>query len=94
MLGIVSCTSLDYIGAHIVPVIASFSTDGDIKPLYVRIDGQPRKIRSYKEKNRYHNGIDFACRIEMDDRIIPVTVSYFKEEDKWGVPSYFYNEST
>ena len=34
---IVSYTSYDYKSMKVVPVIASFDTEGHIKPLYVRI---------------------------------------------------------
>ncbi|MCR5101219.1 MAG: hypothetical protein K6B41_07670 [Butyrivibrio sp.] len=87
MPGIVSYTSIDYISPHLVPVIASFDTAGEIRPLYVRIDNKSRKIHSYRIKNKFRNSIDFECQVEYEDRIVRVIVSYYKSEDVWGIPS-------
>lgn len=40
----VSYSSFDYKPVDIIPVIASFDSDGHIAPLYVRIEGESYKM--------------------------------------------------
>ena len=44
MSQILSSNSHDYLPMQIVPVIASFNDDGQIKPLYVGINGERYKV--------------------------------------------------
>lgn len=73
-----------------VPVIASFDTEGHIKPLYVRINGISLKIYSYYERNRYANTIEFNCKV-IDDTteetyLKPLLLTYYQAERVWTIP--------
>ena len=72
----------------VVPVIASFDTDGHIAPLYVRLGGTACKVDSYwigksfSEQIRYHcKIIDPGCHCRK-----PITLTYYRREDIWTCP--------
>ena len=58
MSATVSYTNFDYKPVDIVPVIASFSSEGRIAPLYVRIKGESYKIASYWVSSNFNNTVD------------------------------------
>ena len=47
-----------------VPVIASFSVDGEIKPLYVRLQNISLRIISYYITDQNLAWIEFRCTVE------------------------------
>lgn len=71
-----------------VSVIASFSVDGGVKPLYFRID-TPRCTDTVKiedVKNIKHLPLsysDFSCIITVGDRQKTVIIRYSKTEEQW-----------
>jgi len=48
---------------QIVPVIASFNDEGQIKPLYVGINGEQYKVESYWVRRSFSNQIEFQCKL-------------------------------
>ncbi len=82
----ISYHSFDYKACDTVPVIASFDTDGHMKPLYVRIQGIPYKIDSYWVKSQYANSTEFHCQVINGDRRIPLSLTYHAEESVWTMP--------
>lgn len=65
-----------------VPVIASFTADGTIEPLYIRIDGIPLKvIKCTSESNFvYHN---FDCVVDDSGVAKHVKIGYNHSYHIW-----------
>lgn len=66
-----------------VPVIASFSSDGKIMPLYFRLQDYgsiPVTIKSYV---KYITCYQFRCECEIDDRMQEICLIYYWDECKW-----------
>lgn len=82
----VSYTSFDYRPVDIVPVIASFDSEGHIKPLYVRINGESYKVVSHWVSSTFHNTVDFKCKIADGDYLKPLALTFHREEGMWTVP--------
>lgn len=82
---IISYTSYDYKSIKIVPVIASFDTEGHIKPIYVRIDDASYKIHSHWVKNNFVNVSEFHCQLVDDDHLRPIVLSYYHSDGIWGI---------
>lgn len=82
----ISYTSFDAFPHELVPVIASFDTQGHICPLYVRIDGARFKIESYWEKKSYHNVTEFVCQVEVYGNLRPLRLSYYHDTQSWAIP--------
>ena len=83
-------TNFAYTPVTFVPVIASFDTDGNLKPIYVRINGTPMKIHSYCERQRFSNTIEFNCKVidnTADETFLrPVLLTYHQAERIWTIP--------
>jgi len=69
-----------------VPVIASFDTEGHVRPLYVRIDGKAFQIESFWEKKTFSNISEFMCHIQVDDCLRAVALSYYHDSQTWTIP--------
>ena len=80
---IISSSSYDYKPYRSVPVIASFNPDGKIKPLYVQVEGSPRKVHSYWVRYRFANQIEFFCKLEIDGILQPLLLTYYINECMW-----------
>lgn len=85
-MAIVSYTSTDYVPNDIVPVIASFDTEGHIAPLYVRIDGNPLKIESYWASSIYRNVVEFRCKVSNNGYLKPLLLCFHRQEGMWTIP--------
>ncbi|MDD3362672.1 MAG: hypothetical protein PHW34_13470 [Hespellia sp.] len=81
-----SFTSFDYQQIVIVPVIASFTTDGHITPIYVRIGGDPYKVDSFWIKSNFNKQLEFHCQIIDHGCLKPLLLTYYKNEDVWAIP--------
>jgi len=73
---------------ELVPVIASYDTEGRIKPLYVRIKDERYKVISYWVKSSFSNNIDFNVTLSKDDRIYKLILTYHIRETTWSIPKY------
>jgi len=86
MAQILSYSSHDYMPIIILPVIASFNEDGQIKPLYVGIDGECCKVDSYWIRRSFANQIEFHCKIICDYSYKNLIITYFMNECLWTIP--------
>ena len=86
MSQILSQNSHDYLREEIVPVIASFNDDGQIKPLYVGINGNSYKIDSYWVRRSFSNQVEFHCKIIIENVIKPIILTYYLHECIWTIP--------
>ena len=84
---IISHNSYDYLPNQVLPVIASFDTDGNMKPLYFRLYGQSHHVISYMVRARYANTIDFNCKFCLDDKEHFILLTYHRLENVWTIPS-------
>lgn len=82
---IVSYTNFDYEPTSIIPVIASFDSQGHISPLWVRINGQAYKVESFWSTNYFRNIVDFKCKIIDGESIKPLALSFYREEGMWTI---------
>lgn len=79
--------SFDYDPQQIVPVIASFDTDGHIKPLYVRILGDSYKIISQWTPVSNFSGItEYNCKIIVRGFARQILLKYYAREKVWTIP--------
>ena len=86
MTQILSQNSHDLLPMQIVPVIASFNDDGQIKPLYVGINGERYKVASYWVRRSFSNQIEFHCKLIDQDLLKPVIITYYENECIWTIP--------
>jgi hypothetical protein len=82
----VSFNSFDYTPVTFLPVIATFSEDGHIRPLYVRIFGESYKVDSYWVRCQFANQIDFNCKLIVKDHLQPLVITYHLRECVWTTP--------
>ncbi len=86
MAQFVSYTNFDYRPINIVPVIASFDSEGHIAPLYVRIDGESYKIDSYWSSSSFRNSVEFKCKVVCGEYLRPLSLTFHREEGMWTMP--------
>lgn len=79
--GLHDCTHL-----RMVSVISSFDKEGNIKPLYVRIDGEPLKIYNAYLSNSTYSLLHFKCEVMTNDRVQPLMLMYHVNDHKWSMP--------
>lgn len=75
-----------------VSVIASFNTNGHIKPLYVRINSESFKVYSSYSKQSYLGLLEFQCQIIDDDILKNLVLTYNKRENIWTTSKTFTHE--
>lgn len=86
MPGYVSNNSYDYIPSNIVSVIASFDTDGHVRPLYVRINDDALKVHSSWLKPSFGGLMKFNCKVIDQGFLKPLLLTYHKTEGVWTIP--------
>lgn len=86
MSQILSYNSHDYLSLQVLPVIASFSDDGQVKPLYVRISSNSYKVESYWIRRSFSNQIEFHCKIIIADSLQSIILTYHMNECIWTTP--------
>jgi len=79
----VSKTTYDHIGYSPVPVIASFNSDGDIRPLYVQIQDYTLKIIRCTSISKFHNNTEFKCLIDDHGFRKPILLIYYFDTTIW-----------
>lgn len=87
MSQILSQNSHDYLQMQIVPVIASFNDEGQIKPLYVGIDGERYKVQSYWIRRSFSNQIEFQCKLIVGNTLKIIIITYYLNECVWTIPN-------
>ncbi len=86
MAQIISRNSHDYAPVTIIPVIASFNEEGQIKPLYVGINGERYKIDSYWIRRSFSNQIEFSCKLVLGETLQTMIITYYINECIWTIP--------
>lgn len=70
-----------------LPVIASFSAKGGVKPIYFQKNGKRIQVsvRKSEKGGRYRN---FECEymIEEDNRVHTIELMFIPDLDIWGIP--------
>lgn len=87
MSQILSQNSHDYLQTNTVPVIASFDDDGHVKPLYIGINGERCKVISHWVRRSFMNQIEFQCKVQYQNMLKPIVVTYYMTESVWMVPN-------
>ena len=82
---IISRNSYDFLDADLIPVIASFDTEGHIKPLYVRIGEDSFKVHSSCFTPGPSPVISFDCQIIDNGILKPIKLRFHREERVWSV---------
>ena len=70
---------------EIISVIASFDTDGQIRPLYIRIGDDSLKVISSWEKPDYARRRTFQCKVIDQNIAKPARLTYYEDESVWVV---------
>ena len=87
MSGTVSYTTYDFSKVHIVPVIASFDTEGRMLPLYVRINGESLKVHSAWLQSEFSKFV-YRCQIIDQGILKPLVLTYHPHENVWTIPIF------
>lgn len=66
-----------------VPVIATFSKNGNVCPLYFAVEGIRMKIDNIKWRQEKMSHIEFRCETTLSDRVEEVRLQYFFREQIW-----------
>ena len=69
----------------IVPVIASFSVSGDMKPIYFSAEGIRLKIDNIKWSEQKTWGIRYRCEVTVQDRVETVDLCYYFTKKIWTI---------
>lgn len=70
------------------PVLASFDTEGVIKPIRVRIMGEAYKIlRSSLVSQGYSPVLEYKCAVEANGYERELSVKYYEKDRIWAIPS-------
>ncbi len=70
----------------VVPVIASFDSEGHVIPLYVRIGDLSLKIKSSWLKPSFADIMEFHCMVIDGDCLKPLILTYRQRESVWQIP--------
>lgn len=73
-------------GDESVSVIASFDTQGHVKPLYVRIGDVSLKVVSSWIASPDTIIMEFKCQVEDGEYLKPLTIFYYTRENVWRTP--------
>lgn len=73
---------------ELVPVIASYDTEGRVKPLYVRINDERYKVEYYWVKSSAGNNIEYNVTVSKDGRTYKLILTYHIRETSWSIPKY------
>ena len=74
---------------QVVSVIASFDTDGKVKPLYVRIGRGSYKVHYSWVKPGVSNIYTYQCQIEDGDTLKPLELTYHAKDSLWVMPKQY-----
>ncbi len=85
MPGINSLTPYDHSGLVKVSVIASFDTEGHIKPLYIRFDEEALKVHSSSEKPSTMGFREFQCQVVDNGCLKPLSLTYRTGDNVWTI---------
>ena len=70
---------------EIVPVIATYDTEGHLKPIYVRLNGTGYKVDTYLVKASLENDRDFYCTLKKNEASFRIILTYHMKEAVWSI---------
>lgn len=71
---------------HVVPVLASFSTEGKMVPIYFSIEGLKIKIeRVVWTCDNLAWGSQYRCQIHVNNKVEEIDLLYYKNRNLWTV---------
>lgn len=73
---------------ELVPVIATYDTEGHLKPLFVKINGEDYKVENSWPKYQFGNNIDFNCTLSKGNKTYKIILTYYIRETAWSIPKY------
>lgn len=76
---------LGYKDFQCISVIASFNSSGQIKPIYVQMNGESYKIHSCHYNHPLPNISEFNCQIIDHDCLKPLKLVYYHAESVWAI---------
>lgn len=82
----ISHNSYDHSRIEIIPVIASFDSEGHVRPLYVRIAGEALKVHSFWVKPSFSGLIEYSCKVVDGDCLKPLQMTYHQTDCVWTMP--------
>lgn len=68
-----------------VPVIASFDTEGRVRPLYIRFGDECLKVHSAVEKPSTFDLKEFQCQVIDGDRLKSLMLTYRMRDTVWTI---------
>lgn len=89
---IISQSLYDSPNIRCIPAIASFSSKGEIKPLYATVNGSQLKIESYTIHipSDGQNWIHFICSVIDQEIRKEITLQYSITEHAWFVNAKYF----
>lgn len=68
---------------YIVPVIASFSKNGGIQPLYFQYDDKTIKIESVHWCEKKWDIYYFECTAALDNYLTEINLTFYPADNRW-----------
>lgn len=68
-----------------VSVIASFDTEGHVRPLFVRVNSESLKVHSCWQKPSFRGTIEFQCKVIDNDCLKNLNVIYRQSDNIWSI---------
>lgn len=84
MSGHTSSTTFDHAPSDIVPVIASFDKQGNVRPLFVRLGPDSYKVNDAFCQNEFSNTITFRCHVIDNGYLKPLILVYHRSCNMWS----------
>lgn len=69
-----------------VSVIATFDSEGHVKPLYVRMGDVSLKVANSWISSSRFDVIEYQCQVEDGEYLKPLTLTYYTRETVWRTP--------
>lgn len=69
-----------------VSVIATFDSEGHVKPLYVRMGDASLKVANSWISSSRFDVIEYQCQVEDGEYLKPLTLTYYVRETVWRTP--------
>lgn len=77
--------TFEFYNSDLVSVIASFDTEGHIRPLYVRIGEESYKVHSSWLKPSFDLQSTFQCQVMDGQQLKPLVLTYHQRESVWTI---------
>ena len=68
---------------YIVPVIASFSVNGGVQPLYFQFDDKTIKVTSVHWCEKKIDAFHYECTASLDNYLTEVNLTFYPKDNRW-----------